>query len=528
VRPRHLDHQLLLDAALLDPAAGGAAAFARWRGAVDIDHLDGGSFRLLPLVVANLGEHVDGEVAGRVQGVARYAWAWTQRLLGAAEPVLADLDEAGIPALLTKGSALVVGYGTPAKLRPMHDLDIAVPHARFDEAVEICRRHALEPEVDADHPIWRDAHAVSLANPAGVRLDLHRFVLASWPRPGADDPIWETAAPAAVRSAPCAVPGPAELLLGILEHAARWNPQDTNIRWAADAVTLLRSNAVDWDRFAWLADHYRLTATTSPALTWLRDRYGAPVPPSVLVAPRPTPGGLVDRAWGRPDPERRSWERAAVAVRTELRALRGPGEALRPAHLVEAARRAAGVERARSLVAEAAFVAAGRPAALRPARRRWRPDADGVERIEIRAAVETTRDSRGTAILGTGWSSPEEAGVWTDGPEAELHFAIGRDLVGLPVVVELLVDPHLPPGAELRRVDVHADGRRVRRLVFAGIAAGMRPVTIRLVPRRPEIDLALVVRHPHRPHDIGASHDTRRLGLLLRSVTVRPAVAAAG
>jgi hypothetical protein len=44
-------------------------AFSRWRSAVDFDRIDGGSMRLLPLVVDNLGPSLgDDDVAGQPGG----------------------------------------------------------------------------------------------------------------------------------------------------------------------------------------------------------------------------------------------------------------------------------------------------------------------------------------------------------------------------------------------------------------------------------------------------------------------------
>src|ERR1039457_4533830 len=79
----------LLRAALLDgPAA--ASAFAAWRDGLDMNDIDYGWSRLLPLVQRNLARSgIDDPWLPRMQGIRRLYWARNLTLLHRARPVLA-------------------------------------------------------------------------------------------------------------------------------------------------------------------------------------------------------------------------------------------------------------------------------------------------------------------------------------------------------------------------------------------------------------------------------------------------------
>lgn len=114
-----------------------------------------------------------------------------------ARQVAADFHAADLPILLLKGYPLALtAYARPAH-RPMGDLDVAVPPARFAEAV--ARLKALgfkEKPVEATAMPGVTTHALSFDHPeASVALDLHYHVLSCSLWPGADDGFWAEAVP---------------------------------------------------------------------------------------------------------------------------------------------------------------------------------------------------------------------------------------------------------------------------------------------------------------------------------------------
>jgi hypothetical protein len=79
-------------------------------------------------------------------------------------------------------------------------------------------------------------------------------------------------------SVPCAT----DLLFHVCAHGLQWSwtPQ---IRWIPDALTVLRSSAeIDWERLLNLAALAEMNVRLHHALGYLRERFEAPVPVTVL------------------------------------------------------------------------------------------------------------------------------------------------------------------------------------------------------------------------------------------------------
>jgi hypothetical protein len=133
-------------------------------------------------------------------------------------------------------------------------------------------------------------------------------------------------------------------------------------------------------------------------------------------------------------------------------------------------------------------------------------------------------------LLGHGWSGLESTGVWTDGEEATLVLK----LTPAPTAdSELLLDvePFLSPRHRELEVEVFARDQRLAARTFRHRRGARRlrlrhpPLRISLPPavlgEDGRVVLELRVRNPVRPVDLGVSDDRRRLGLHLRSLTVR-------
>jgi hypothetical protein len=139
----------------------------------------------------------------------------------------------------------------------------------------------------------------------------------------------------ALGDAQCLVPDRADLLLMTIEHAWRWNPADSGVRWVADAVVLLRDpKPFDWDRLVAMSERYWLQALIDDSLSYLASAYG------LRTRTRLGDGSMVPHA-GRssrpgPGPSRpRSTpgERIALWLGDAVRSSLEPGSRLSPATL---------------------------------------------------------------------------------------------------------------------------------------------------------------------------------------------------
>ncbi len=286
------EQRLLLRAALLEGPPG-VAAWREWRPRVDLDALDEGSGRLLPLVARNLSVlGVEDPILPRLRGVRRRVWTRnTERLIETAT-LLRMLEEAGVPTLVLKGAALATLYYPDRGLRPMMDTDVLVPTDRARSVMALLAGKGWTPEgwiPEARRPELTIGvhHAHEFRHPSGQRVDLHWHVL--WESGGrdADADFWAASVPLELRGASTRTLCPTDQLLHACVHGAHGGGTPS-LRWVADAHMILRypGAGIDWDR---LVDQTRRRGLVLPmrvTLALLVEILDAPVPPSVVTTLR--------------------------------------------------------------------------------------------------------------------------------------------------------------------------------------------------------------------------------------------------
>jgi hypothetical protein len=259
-------------------AGGDLAAWERCRHSVDdMCHLP---TRLGSAVFSHLPpEDPDREL---LKGIYRRAFYTRRLLLGKAAEALDVLNAEGIETMLLKGAAL-----GDLTTRAMADVDLLVRPRHHEAATQALVRAgwSAEPEVG---PLRHDG---LLRSPNGCDLDLHAFALMESLD---DDDLWDAAEPFELLGRATLVPCATDQLLIVCVHGLRYNA-DFGPSWAADAITLLRARAIDWDRLVADARRRRLTAPVTAALCYLADEYDAAVPASALSDLRATPTKRSDR-----------------------------------------------------------------------------------------------------------------------------------------------------------------------------------------------------------------------------------------
>jgi hypothetical protein len=274
--------ELLLRAALLDGAAA-IHAWTEWQAIVDIEQIDSGSFRLLPLLQRNLTRlGVSGPMMQRLRGVHRQSWFRNTVLFGRVAEVVRALERAGIRTMLLKGVPLAVRYYREESTRPMADADILVPVKNAAAAVD----HLARLGWTSQQPLrrWPPPHRASWAfrNDADHELDLHWHVFADCLGEHDDDDLWAAAMPLTVSGAATLALCPADQLLHVLAHGIHWNPLPS-IRWVADAASIVSGAgaALDWDRLFVQAAKRQLTPVVAVGLPYLRSLLNVSVPDEV-------------------------------------------------------------------------------------------------------------------------------------------------------------------------------------------------------------------------------------------------------
>jgi hypothetical protein len=162
------------------------------------------------------------------------------KLDSAAAEIVGRLDDAGIPAVLLKGSALAERLYDPSEVRPHEDVDLLVAAADVDAAGEVLRREGFAYAADDDYAQdW-----IRAAD--GVTVDVHVTFLGVGVTPAA---VWDVLAPhtttLSLGGADLTVFDDAALALHVALHAAQHGPK------GGKALDDLRRAARQIDLAAW-------------------------------------------------------------------------------------------------------------------------------------------------------------------------------------------------------------------------------------------------------------------------------------
>lgn len=273
---------LLLRAALL-PAREALAAWRELRPHLDVERLDSGSRRLLPLLALGLRRHgVDDPRLAPMERLYAQTSLRNALLFERARAILAGLATAGLPTIVLKGVPLVLRYYRDPGLRPMADVDVLVRCGDVAPALEVLGRLGFRPSRPVTSGFVTVKHAVACAGPGGT-CDLHWRVFEEPCPPAADEELWAAARPLLVAGAASLALDPADELLHVCVHGAKWSPTPP-IRWVADAMLILRSAPIDWARVVAQARRRRFVLRIRGALAYLRHALEAPVPAEVLAS----------------------------------------------------------------------------------------------------------------------------------------------------------------------------------------------------------------------------------------------------
>lgn len=272
--------------------------FYAWRSMINLaDDFDRGSFRLLPLLYANMLRFgLNDSLMGRLKGTYRRAWCEAQPRFEQASSVLALLQENGIETLLIKGIPLAISYYGNPTLRPMADLDVVVPHAKAAQAIALMQAAGWirGPKASDEDLVFH--HAMQFFWPTGGELDLHWHVLTECRSPEADEHFWRNAEPLMVKGVSTRQLGHTDMFLHSVIHGVRWNAEPP-IRWIADAAMVLRraDRQIEWSEILAFTQREKLNHRLRLGLNYLAERIALPIPSHVLEALANRPVTLIER-----------------------------------------------------------------------------------------------------------------------------------------------------------------------------------------------------------------------------------------
>jgi hypothetical protein len=131
-------------------------------------------------------------------------------------------------------------------------------------------------------------HAHGFTRATGGECDLHWHLFPECCNADSDDEFWKDAVPLEVQGVQTQALGPTDQLLHVCVHGAAWNPIPP-IRWIADAIAVMNSAPIDWNRLVGQAQRSGLLVQLRVTLTYLGENFGAPVPAETLRSLREVP-----------------------------------------------------------------------------------------------------------------------------------------------------------------------------------------------------------------------------------------------
>ena len=276
--------ELLLRAALLENKDS-IKAWHEWQSISDIDNLDSGSFRLLPLVYRNLSKFgLNGAVKNKLKGMYRLTWYSNHMLFSKIAALLASFRDAGLPTIILKGAALTISYYKDYGARPMADFDFLVKTEQAHEAMTLLRKLGWKSNYEPAEKHIPYRHSIAFNNEDGFSLDLHWHVLYDCCREDSDIDFWDAACKIRIKEVETHTLGPTDQILNLCVHGIAWNPVPP-FRWIPDVVMVMNSSQseIDWKRLADQSQKRQLLMPVKEALNYLRDKWHAPIPSSALA-----------------------------------------------------------------------------------------------------------------------------------------------------------------------------------------------------------------------------------------------------
>ncbi len=495
VRPVDEMKRLVLVAALATDERG-EHAFRAWREQVDLQTLDDASIRMLPHLQRYLA---DDALATQIRRVLRMTWLQTNLMIAAAARVAASLNDVGVPTMITKGAAVLSHSGWDVARRPMNDIDLAVPFEHLSAAVLAVRSCGFDSPLadmlisDPD-AITRTVHAVGFVDRNGAQIDLHWSLLKDSVRPGADKAFWANSGTAMLRDQPVRVTSREDTLLNVIANG--WIPSEaSSLQWATDAVSLVGSGDIDWDRVESQARSHRLSDLVADALDVLEE-FG------------PSPGAI-------PRPVRRRLKMRGLMSHRPPWPAKFTDAAFAAAHETPHGERVS-IRRVRKadLVLRAELMNASPK------------DATPV-RVGAQVTFGVGPDGRSSPYLVSGWHYSEVNHTWSRCRSATIVLPLAGPTEG-ELLVECRFVPFVTPASPQRSFEFHIEGATP--VITSCSTRSQPPVGILLrVPARParqDIRILVRVNSPISPRDAGFNGDPRRLGLAIVDLTVLPSASA--
>jgi hypothetical protein len=176
----------------------------------------------------------------------------------------------------------------------MADADVLVTAATLDRATAIAATLGWRPRYHLTVGFRRVKHASPFDHETGIACDVHWRVFEEAGDDAVDEELRTHAEPVELQGARFRVLSPTDQLLHVCGHAARWSEVPA-IRWVPDAVTVIRTGAIDWRRLVAHTVRRRFILRMRAMLAFLRESLGVAIPASVEAELAAAPVSMLER-----------------------------------------------------------------------------------------------------------------------------------------------------------------------------------------------------------------------------------------
>ena len=282
------DQQELLTALLHPDDDLAVAAWQRWRANTDLQQIDLGSQRLVPLLHNRLSRlSIRHGQEARYRAVHRYWWLRNATQINRLREVLAALGDAGIAEHALMGGMALIGDIYPSQaLRPTFDSDVLIRPEDVPVAIGVLSRLGFVPTNGSIRAMDQPWIASLARRQPGIRIrDSQIGRIHLWWSPAgaegqADDMMARAVSPRS-KELPARVLAPVDQLLQTCSQTV-CRSDFLPLWWVVDATLMLRRHSFDGTQLTALARQRRLTLPIATMLTYLDDSFDAPMPTGAI------------------------------------------------------------------------------------------------------------------------------------------------------------------------------------------------------------------------------------------------------
>ncbi len=228
---------------------------------------------------------VPSTIIPRVRGVARFYLFKNAALFSSFGRLGTILNQANIPMLLLKGSA-IKAYYDPYTSRCLVDVDFAVPEERLNETIKIASSQGYYDFSNAFHSV--DMKQLETDGTSG-RIDIHHCLFKTSYKRSIEEELTDGAKLIQFFGTEVWIPSPENLILHLLENEF-FNlccvPKENRRRfkWIYDCgMVLCSTSQFDWKHVVKNAKKYFIHDAVKPMLSILADYLPQYVPQKIIV-----------------------------------------------------------------------------------------------------------------------------------------------------------------------------------------------------------------------------------------------------